>query len=257
MKQAQLTRLYPLDYACNEAINTLATNLTFTGPEIKSVMLTSTRSSAGKTFLSVNLIRTLAELGKRVVLLDTDMRRSIIETKYGLKCSEGKLLGLAHYLAGMCEIEDVLYETDLTGAYIVPIGRKVSNSLALLSTPRFTMLVEALSKQFDYVIVDAPPVGVLIDAAEVARSCDGTLLVVRYNETKRRELSESINQIERTGCKILGAVLNDVTFDSYTSKKYYYKSYYSRYISSEYRVADKKSGSAKSGSSKQGEREAQ
>ena len=106
---------------------------------------------------------------------------------------------------------------------------EVSNSLSLLNTPRLPLLLNNLAKDFEMVIVDAPPVGVLIDAAEIARFCDGTLFVVSYNEISRRELSESKRQIERAGCKILGAVLNKVTFDTFSSKRYYNKSYYTYY----------------------------
>ena len=83
-------------------------------------------------------------------------------------------------------------------------------------------------------MVDAPPVGVIIDAAQIARHCDGTLIVVQYNSVSRRELLSVKNQVESTGCEILGAVLNDVAFDTLSSKKYYNKSYYSHYYSGYY-----------------------
>ena len=79
---------------------------------------------------------------------------------------------------------------------------------------------------FDYVIIDAPPVGTVIDAAEIAKYCDGTLVVVNYNTVHRQELIDVREQLEQTGCPILGAVLNMVEMDSFASKKYYYKSHY-------------------------------
>ena len=79
----------------------------------------------------------------------------------------------------------------------------------------------------DYVIVDAPPLGAIIDAAEIAKSCDGTLIVVNYDSVRRQELINVKEQLEQTECPILGTVLNMVEFDNYLSKKYYYKSYYS------------------------------
>ena len=99
----------------------------------------------------------------------------------------------------------------------------------MLNSPRLGHLLDELAKQFDYVLVDAAPVGTVIDAAQIAKSCDGTLIVVNYNSIHRRELIEVKQQIEQTGCPILGAVLNMVEFDSYVSKNYYHKSYYSHY----------------------------
>lgn len=226
MKRLEITRFQPLDYACAEAINTLCTNLSFSGAEVKRILVTSCESSEGKTFLTMNMMRTFATLGKRVVLVDADLRRSLIDAKYGLRYPQGKSVGLAHYLAGMVGLEDVLYDTGIPGAYMVPVGREVSNSLSLLNTPRFGQLLDRLASQADFVLVDAPPMGVIIDAAEIARYCDGTLLAVKYNAISRRELTDVKRQLEMTGCPILGAVLNSVELDTYSSKKYYYKSYY-------------------------------
>ena len=83
-------------------------------------------------------------------------------------------------------------------------------------------------------LVDAPPVGMIIDAAEIAKSCDGVVFVINYNSVSRREMLEAKKQIERTGCQILGAVLNNVSFDTIASKKYYYKSYYNAHYESDY-----------------------
>lgn len=101
-------------------------------------------------------------------------------------------------------MEDALYETNFPGAYIVPVGREVRNSLSLLSTPKLHQLLDTLAERFDFVLVDAPPVGLIIDAAEIAKSCDGVLLVVNYNAIGRRELIDAKQQIARTGCQILG-----------------------------------------------------
>lgn len=105
--------------------------------------------------------------------MDCDLRKSQIAAKYGVRIQEGTGYGTVHYLAGMCGLNDVLYETGIPGAYMVPVGREVSNSLALLSTPRLRQMLKALEERFDFVVVDAPPVGVIIDAAEIAKSCDG------------------------------------------------------------------------------------
>ena len=175
----------------------------------------------------MNIMRTMAKLGKTVVLVDADLRRSMISTRYALQFDSEKPLGLAHYLAGMAQENDIIYETNIPGAYMVPIGREVANSLSLLVSPRFDMLLRNLAQKVDYVIVDVPPLGAIIDAAEIAKSCDGTLIVVGYDGVRRKELINVKEQLEQTGCPILGTVLNMVKFDDYLSKKYYYKSYYS------------------------------
>lgn len=234
MRRIEFTRFGELDYSGAEALNTLCTNLTFSGAGVKRIMMTSCHASEGKSFITLNMLRTFSKLGKRAVLVDTDLRRSVILPRYGGRVREGVQFGLAHYLAGMCEMEDILFETNMPGAYFVPVGREVTNSLSLLTTPKLSQLLNWLSSKFDFVLVDAPPVGMLIDAAEIAKSCDGVLFVVNYNSISRRELLEAKQQIVRSGCKILGAVLNNVSFDSYRSKKYYYKSYYNTHYESEY-----------------------
>ena len=108
-------------------------------------------------------------------------------------------------------------------------------------------MLDWLSTKFDFVLVDAPPVGMIIDAAEIAKSCDGVLFVITYNTISRREMQEAKLQIERTGCKILGAVLNNVSFDTYTSKKYYYKSYYNSHYESDYYQRTPSKSGGKSG----------
>lgn len=250
MNKLELVRFRSLDYACKEAINTLCTNLTFVGNEKRVIMITSTTAHEGKSFLSLNIMRTLAQLGKKVVHVDADLRKSQIAGKYGLRVKEGSGYGTVHYLAGMCSLNDVVYETNVPGAYMIPVGREVTNSLALLSTPRLKHMLKELQERFDFVIVDAPPVGVIIDAAEIAKSCHGAIFAVKYNTIGRRELAEAKAQIDRTGCEVLGAVLNEVDLDALSSKKYYNKSYYNHYNTDYYKSSDDRRKSARRASSR-------
>ena len=230
MKSLKISQFPALSYAGQEAINTLCTNLSFSGENVKKIMVTSSHASEGKSFLTMNIMRTLAKYGKRVALVDADLRRSYITTRFGLKfADEANKQGLAHLLAGMVGQDDVLYRTDIRGAYFVPIGREVNNPLPLLNSQRFKTLLDNLEQMVDYVLVDAPPVGTVIDAAEIAKYCDGTLLVVSYNTVRRQELIDVKEQLQQTGCPILGTVLNMVEVDNYINRKYYYKSYYSHY----------------------------
>ena len=236
MAKVEFTHFKELDYAAQESINTLCTNLTFLGSEKRRIMITSCQQHEGKSMLSMNVMRTLAKLGHTVVLVDCDLRRSQLVAKYGIKCSSDHMNGMTHYLAGLATMNDVVYETNVEGAYFVPSGHLVSNSLALLSTPRFSAMLEELAGNVEYVIIDAPPVGMIIDAAEIAKNCDGTIIAVKYNSVDRKELLETKQQIEATGCEVLGAVLNQVSFNTVSSKKYYYKSYYYKYDKKYYKA---------------------
>ena len=230
MQTIEINNFPKLSFQCAEAVNTLCTNLSFSGENIKKIMITSCHASEGKSFLSMNIMRTMADFGKSVVLVDADLRRSMIRGDYGLHFSDSKKhAGLAHMLAGMADIEEVIYRTNYEGAFMIPDGRTVSNPMPLLNSPRFRDLLDYLAETFEYVFVDAPPVGTVIDAAEIAKSCDGTLLVVSYNNVRRQELIDVKQQLEQTGCPILGTAMNMVEYDNYLSRKYYYKSYYSNY----------------------------
>ena len=228
MNALVLHKFPPLSAPCGEAINMLCTNLSFSGENVKRVMVTSCHASEGKSYLSMNIMRTMAKLGRRVVMVDCDLRRSMIMKQYDIQFRDSEhSQGLSHYLAGMADERDVVYETDIPGAYLVPVGANVTNSLPLLNSARFQALMQSLGEQFDYVIADAPPIGIVIDAAQIAKYCDGTLLVVGYNTVRRPELLDAKAQIAQTGCPILGTVINMVEYDSFLSRKYGYKSYYS------------------------------
>lgn len=244
MNELIIGRFPQQEYAGAEAINTLCTNLSFSGADIKKIMVTSCHASEGKSYLTMNIMRTMAKLGKTTALVDVDLRRSSITSSYGIQfVNPERKMGLAHFLAGKAEEEDVIYRTNIDGAYMVPIGREVSNPLQLLNSQRFEQLLNDLAQRVDYVLVDTPPLGMVIDGAQIAKYCDGALLAVSYNTVRRQELIETKNQLEQTGIPILGAVLNMVEYDSYLSKKYYYRSYYSAYDRYEYSAdAQKREG---------------
>lgn len=241
MNTLEFRKLPQASYPVNEAFNTLSTNISFLGRDTKKLMLTSSHASEGKSFTSLSLARKLAERGKRVVLVDTDLRRSMIVSTYGVKFpQDSKKYGLSHYLAGIAEQDEVLYKTNVAGMDFVPVGRELLNPLPLLVSNRFQALLDHLAEAYDYVIVDAAPVGVVIDAAEIAKYCDGILLVVNYNQVHRQELIEAKAQLEHSDCPILGTILNQVDYDGFANKKYYYKSHYSNYYKAYEKGADEK-----------------
>lgn len=234
MKKVTIRQSMTLDYAGEEALNTICTNLAFSGRNLRKIVFTSNLQSEGKSWMAMHVLANLAQRGRKVVLVDADMRRSFLMQRYKMEAA-GELFGLAHYLTGQCELEDALYETNMNGACLIPAGRDVTNPVSLVDTPFFKQMLDTLSEKFDMVIVDTPPIGMVIDAAEIASSCDGTVLVLDYNKTRIREIRECKRQMEQSGTPVLGCIINKVSFASLSAKKYYNKSYYSHYRSGYYR----------------------
>ena len=226
MQKATIKGSLALDYAGNEALNTVCTNMMFAGKNIRKIVITSCEPNDGKSFVAIQTVLNMARRGKKVVLMDADLRLSVMNAHYNIELS-GSGKGLAHFLSGQCQLEDAIYETNEQNVYYIPIGTDVQTPLSLISTHDFGALVKALSESFDMVIIDAPPIGLVIDAAEIARRCDGSVLVLEYNKTHRRALQAAKEQMERTGTPILGCILNKVTMDRLSTKKYY--SYGGRY----------------------------
>ena len=220
----EISRLPKLEFACNEAMNTLATAISFCGDDIHSILLTSCYAEEGKSFISMQLMCTFASLGYKVVLIDTDLRRSKHISTYGIRFRKGKKAGLAHYLSGQCDMNNIIYQTNIENAYMIPIGKEVESSLQLLSSPKVGLMMEKLREQFDIILVDTAPAGMIVDALKMAKHCDGALISVTYNKGKKKDIDELVSQLNNAGCPVLGAVLNDVKMDSFTNRKYYYKS---------------------------------
>lgn len=243
MNQMKISRFPKLDYACNEAINTLCTNLFYCGDDIRTVLFTSRYEQEGKSSIAMNVMRTLASFGKRVVLVDADLRCSSLARRYRFSYTQQEAFGLAQYLAGMCPLEEVVYETNLPNACILPAGREVLSSLRLLASPRYGEMIETLREHFDVILVDSPPAGVIVDAVEIAKYCDGAIIVVAYNTGRKQEVGEVASSIAKTGCKVLGAVMNGVDLDSFRNRKYYYRSEryssYYRYTKTENKNGEK------------------
>lgn len=233
MRAMVLGNISKLDYACTEAINTLATNLIFSGSQYKIVMMTSCVANEGKSFVTFNLVRTLANMGYRTIMVDADLRKSVFMSRFDVRIN-GPRDGLTNYLAGRCPVGNIIYQTNVPNVHVIPIGKVVINSLPLVTSSSFLSLLSKLKTNYDFIIVDTPPVGLVIDSAMIATGCDAAILIVSSEKTSRRELVECKQQITKSGCVVLGAVLNNVSMDTHKSRKYYYKSYYSHYGSGYY-----------------------
>lgn len=231
----KISNYQQLDYVSNEAMNTLCTNLSYCGKEVHKIMVTSRYSGEGKTYISMNLLRTFSQLGKRTVLIDTDLRASGIQSGYRLRYSTKNHYGLSEYLSGICSLEEAIYQTNWPNTSIIPAGYEAPNPLQLLDTQAMGDLIEQLAEQFDVVLIDTPPVGILADAVALAKFCDGTLLVVGYHKGRQQDIKDAVDSIKQTGCKVLGAVLNGVQFSSMSNRHHYYNSErYTEYCNKRY-----------------------
>ena len=196
------------DYFYEEAIKTLRTNLQFSGKHNKVVLLTSVHSTEGKSDISFNLAAELGKAGKKVLLIDADIRKSVYKTRYDIK---EETYGLSQYLSGQVEqIDQVVYKTNYENLYMILAGPFAPNPTEMLGDEQFGQLLKAARQVFEYVIVDTPPLGTVVDAAVIAQYCDGALMVVETSSTSYRACQKVKGQLERSGCKLLGAVLNKV-----------------------------------------------
>lgn len=205
MKQLEIS-LPELPYAVEEAMNRLRVNIKFCGKNTKKILLTSCLPNEGKTTVSTYLWKMLAEAGFPTVLVDVDLRKSVMMKRLQADYKEEK--GLNHYLSGMAELNEVVYKTNIPNGYLVPCTQLLDNPSSLLEDVRFRELLDALAEKFRFVIVDTPPLGSVSDGTLIGSMCDGAILVVRAGETSKSMIRQSINEIEQSGCKLLGTVLN-------------------------------------------------
>ena len=214
------------DYRLTEGLNQLKTNLAFCGKDIKVHTMTSSVPNEGKSSVSFDLSKTMAESGKKILMVDADLRKSVLAAKYHI---QGIDKGLSHYLTGQAEIEDIIYETETEGFYLTVAGPLSPDPTSLLDSEQFQKFIDKVRDDYDYVIIDAPPLGVVIDAVIIGKYCDGAVLVIEQGVIKRKVVQDVIKQLKRGGVRILGAVLNKVDERIGAYGAYEYKYSYSYY----------------------------
>lgn len=227
MEMIEVNRFVLKEFAASEALKILRTNLLFSGEDTRVIGLTSFSAAEGKSTVSFQLAATFAQAGKRVLLLDTDLRKSVLQNR--LK-ARGKINGLSHYLSGMANANELIYGTDIPGLFIMFAGVRVPNAAELLGNNRFKKLIPALKETFDYVIVDTAPLGQVVDCAVIAPELDGVLMVVDVNHNSYKLERRIQSQLEKSGGRILGVVLNRVDVkdrNGYYGKAYSYGGGYS------------------------------
>lgn len=209
-----------LDGAEWEMYRTLRSNIEFSGVENRAIAVTSCQPDDGKSTVAYSLACAFAEAGKNTVLIDADMRKSVLLRRLKI---QNELMGLSHFLSGQRGIGEVLYRTNRQGFYLIPSGVFPSNSTELLGNGRLSKLIGALKENFDYVIIDTPPLGSVIDAAVVAKNCDASILVITSENTPRKLAQGVTAQLRSANSNLLGVVLNKVAMknSSYYGRKYY------------------------------------
>lgn len=218
-----LTDIRKKDYFYEEAIKTLRTNIQFTGKNVKTIMFTSCFPNEGKSDVTFQLCQEIGNMGKRVLLIDADIRKSDYVSRYRIK---QKVNGLSQYLSGQLAKEFLIYQTNFLNVDIIFAGPMAPNPSELLEEEAFRELLEGVRACYDYIIIDTPPVGSVIDAAIIAKESDGAVLVIESERVSYKVAQKSMEQLEKTGCKILGAVLNKVNIEKnkyYGKYDYYYK----------------------------------
>ncbi len=213
------------DFFIREAYNTLRSNISFSFAKkgCKIVEITSTNPSEGKSITAVNVALAFAEVNKKVLLIDADMRRPKVHRLLQLN----SVPGLSNVLVGDCEVSTAIQKyKDID---VLCSGENVPNSTALLESDSLEEFFHNLSKDYDYIIIDTPPVNTVVDGCIIAQYTSGIVFVIRQDYAKKEHIVSAVNQIEFAGGKIIGFVLNNVSgkklisFNKY--RKYDYKGY--------------------------------
>lgn len=207
-----------------EAYRTLRTNIQFSSfdKSVKTVTVTSSGPGEGKSTVASNLAVVTAQSGKKTLLIDCDQRRSRLHKVFGLS----NMVGLSNMLAGEVAFPDVVQQTEIDNLYILTAGTRPPNPSELLASEKMKSFIHTMREEFDYVIMDTPPVLIVTDAQLLADYTDGYLLVVSSGAVDRNAAAKSKELLENVNAKLLGVVLNNLEISEKGYYGYYYHYYY-------------------------------
>ena len=177
-------KIADLPFAAQEAINVLRGNVQLSGSDMKLISITSASKSEGKSSVAVQLAKSMAGLKRRTLYMDCDIRKSKTLRRYHI---EERTVGLTEYLCGRCQIEDIAYRTDNPWMDMIFTGEVAPNPSELLTSDLFDQLLEWAKENYDFVIVDTPPINAVIDGALISKRCDGTVMVIECGITERAQ----------------------------------------------------------------------
>ncbi|WP_165171495.1 CpsD/CapB family tyrosine-protein kinase [Adlercreutzia sp. ZJ242] len=202
------------------ASQTLLANIRFASVDerVKTLVVTSSTPDEGKTTVSSNLALAIASAGHKVLIVESDMRRRCLASMLELHPRNG----IYAVLSGDAQLDDVIVPTKYDNLYFMDAEPNIPSPPDLLSTKRFSALVDKLRETYDFVVFDAPPLGAFVDAALISNLVDGTILVVRERRAKRAAIANSIQQLQAANARILGVVM---TFTNEADSNYYYAYY--------------------------------
>jgi capsular exopolysaccharide synthesis family protein len=208
-----------------EQFRSLRTRILQAGERLqtRAMVVTSSGVGEGKTLTALNLAWLLAQTeGVRALIIDSDLRHPCANEYLGIDVS----VGLSEVLGGQLKLEDAIVRLDPAGLYLLPGGKPRDDVAELLSGPTYARLLTDARRMFDYIIIDAPPLGIFTDASVLMNRADGALLVVRAGKTKYGVLDKLLEQIPKD--KLMGVVLNRTEEELDASSYYYQQRYYSR-----------------------------
>ncbi|PZD95514.1 capsular biosynthesis protein [Paenibacillus sambharensis] len=205
LKQAMVTEINPFS-PVSESFRALRTHLQFVNQDepLRVITAASAASGEGKTTTLVNLAIAYAQEGKRVVLIDGDMRRPNLHHVF----AESNHVGLSNCLRDKLEATEVMRSTAIGGLFLIPSGPIPHNPAELLASRQMRELVEQLKGKADVVLIDGPPVLAVTDSKLIASYCDGVVLVVHTSKSKRELVKKAKEQLEAVKARVLGVVLN-------------------------------------------------
>ena len=212
-------------FVYEEAYKTLRTNFKFVAMNGKNrrIVVTSTLQGEGKSSVSVNLAISLVQEGSKVLLIDADMRNPSLHRYLRLK--KDPLVGLSTLLSGDMKVGECMLQTEY-GFDVIPGGPIPPNPVELIGSDAMQSLLQAAMEHYDYIICDAPPVGVVTDAAALSSMCDGILYVIKQKYANKNQLHSAMRSLQTVNAKILGTVLNQYDISRDSNKGYgHYRNY--------------------------------